>query len=305
MRVHLHRARTAALIAACTLALVGCADSGSDSTQRKVGSSDEASDAQTLGHVHGLGIDPADGTLYIASHLGVFHRTDDGQLRRVADRWQDTMGFAVVGPSHFLASGHPDLRDDLPPHLGLIESTDAARTWHPVSLQGEADFHAIEVTENRTYGYDSAGARLMVTTDRKQWDTIDDVTLVDIAVDPEHADALDRLVATTPTGRLLTYLVDASAGQAEPEQLNGPLLVFLDWADGDTLVGLARDGAVYLSDDGARSWQRTTGVPGQAQALEVTARRWYAATSHGVHVSTDDGRSWEPLLTHNGEGHSD
>jgi len=26
---------------------------------------------------------------------------------------------------NFLASGHPDRREDLPPHLGLIESTDA------------------------------------------------------------------------------------------------------------------------------------------------------------------------------------
>jgi hypothetical protein len=50
----------------------------------------------------------------------------DGKPERVADRWQDTMGFAVVGPDHFLASGHPDLREDLPAHLGLIESTDSA-----------------------------------------------------------------------------------------------------------------------------------------------------------------------------------
>jgi hypothetical protein len=33
------------------------------------------------------------------------------------------MGFTIVGPNRFLGSGHPDLRDDLPPLLGLIEST--------------------------------------------------------------------------------------------------------------------------------------------------------------------------------------
>jgi len=300
----LRRTRTAALIAALILGLVGCTASGSTSTEQEVGFPGERSDAQTPGHVHGLGVDPADGTLYIASHTGVFQRTPNGQLHRVADRWQDTMGFAVVGPSHFLASGHPDLRDDLPPHLGLIESTDAAQTWQPISLQGEVDFHALEVTKNRTYGYDSAGARLMATTDRKQWQTVDDVTLVDIAVDPDHSDGLDRLVASTPTGRLLSYQVDVPAGPAEPEQLNGPPLVFLDWADADTLVGLARDGGVYLSGDGARSWQRTAGVPGEPQALEVTPRRWYAASNRGVHVSTDNGRSWAPLVTHNGEGHT-
>jgi hypothetical protein len=37
-----------------------------------------------------------------------------GQARRVADRYQDTMGFTVTGPDRFLGSGYPDGRDDLP-----------------------------------------------------------------------------------------------------------------------------------------------------------------------------------------------
>ncbi len=65
------------------------------------------------------------------------------------------MGFTVVGPDHFLGSGHPDGRDDLPPFLGLIESTDAARTWEPVSLLGEADFHVLEASGRRVYGFGS------------------------------------------------------------------------------------------------------------------------------------------------------
>lgn len=60
-------------------------------------------------HVHGLGIDPADGSLFVATHTGLF-RTPAGEQRaiRVADRYQDTMGFTVVGPNRFLGSGHPD-----------------------------------------------------------------------------------------------------------------------------------------------------------------------------------------------------
>ncbi len=106
-------------------------------------------------HVHGLGVDPADGTLYVATHFGVFRVTNDGERERVADRWQDTMGFAVVGPGHFLGSGHPDLQEDLPASLGLIESTDGAETWQAVSMQGEADLHAIEPVGDRIYAYDS------------------------------------------------------------------------------------------------------------------------------------------------------
>jgi len=61
-------------------------------------------------HVHGLGINPADGTLYAATHTGLF-AVRDGVGQRVADRLQDTMGFTVVGPDHFLGSGHPDVHD--------------------------------------------------------------------------------------------------------------------------------------------------------------------------------------------------
>lgn len=94
-------------------------------------------------HVHGLGIDPADGSLFIASHTGRFRVGKDSRKAvRVEDRYQDTMGFSIVGPNRFLGSGHPDAREqELPPLLGLIESTDAGRTWQPISLLGEADFH--------------------------------------------------------------------------------------------------------------------------------------------------------------------
>ena len=82
----------------------------------------------SVGHIHGLGVDPADDSLYVATHFGLFHVDESGRPSRVADRYQDTMAFTVVGPGHFLGSGHPDLREDLPAHLGLIESTDAGET---------------------------------------------------------------------------------------------------------------------------------------------------------------------------------
>ena len=158
------RVRLAALVL-IPLALAACGTSKSET------SPEDADAAHLVGHVHGLGVNPADGTLYVAGHYGVF-RIEDGAPERVADRWQDTMAFTIAGPDTFLASGHPDLREDLPPHLGLIESTDAAQTWQHQSLQGEADFHALEVVGDRIYGYDATSGRLMTTTDRTTWETI-------------------------------------------------------------------------------------------------------------------------------------
>ncbi len=84
-------------------------------------------------HVHGLGINPADGSLFIATHTGLFRVGKDSQKAvRVAARYQDTMGFSIVGPNRFLGSGHPDAREQkLPPLLGLIERLYSRRDLGP------------------------------------------------------------------------------------------------------------------------------------------------------------------------------
>lgn len=75
------------------------------------------------------------------------------------------MGFTVVGENRFLGSGHPDLRIDLPPLLGLLVSTDSGRSWDPISLLDEADFHVLRSADERVYGYDSSNDRLLVSGD--------------------------------------------------------------------------------------------------------------------------------------------
>jgi len=139
------------------LVLTGC------SSDQPAAPSAHVADDPGLIHVHGLGINPADNTLYAATHTGLF-AVRDGAGQRVASRLQDTMGFTVVGSDHFLGSGHPDFRDpqlyqpDRRPLLGLIETRDAGRSWQPLSLLGEADFHALQLTHGRVYGYDATGA---------------------------------------------------------------------------------------------------------------------------------------------------
>jgi hypothetical protein len=116
-----------------------------------------ASDDPGPVHVHGLGVNPADDALYLATHTGLYRLDRDSEVaERVGERHQDTMGFTVVGRNRFFGSGHPDLRDDLPSHLGLVESTDAGKTWEPVSLLGEADFHVLRIGGDRIYGYDAS-----------------------------------------------------------------------------------------------------------------------------------------------------
>ncbi|WP_143591602.1 hypothetical protein [Thermoactinospora rubra] len=121
-----------------------------------------------IGHIHGLGIDPADGTLYIAGHYGLFQVRSTSTATRVADRIQDHMGFTVIGPNTFLASGHPGAHDMAAggaPHLGLIRTTDAGVTWTTVSESGTADFHALQPAGTVLYAYDSQTSRVRRSTD--------------------------------------------------------------------------------------------------------------------------------------------
>jgi len=239
-----------------------------------------------VAHVHGLGVDPADGVLYAATHYGLFRIPASGEPQRVANRYQDTMGFTVVGPRHFLGSGHPDLREkDLPPRLGLIESTDAGQTWQKLSLLGKADFHALHTVDGVVYGYDSGG-RFMVSADKTTWETRSTVPMRDFAVSPADA---NTIVATTEAG--LQRSTDGGRSFT-PVAPPAPRLVVLAWPDGARLFGLTDDGAVVASADSGATWTPRGRVAGTPEAFVANASELLAATNTGIYSSADDGATW-------------
>lgn len=243
-------------------------------------------------HVHGLGVDPADGMLYAATHTGLFRLPAQGSAQRVANRAQDTMGFSVVGPGRFIGSGHPDFREDevRPPLLGLIESDDAGRTWQRLSLHGEADFHALVAAHGRVYGYDSTSGTFMVTADRQEWDRRSRLPLRDFAVDPADPDGV---VATTEQGP-----VGSSDGGRSWAPLKGaPVLVVLAWTAGAGLLGVAVDGTVHRSSDSGRTWTPAGNAGGRPEAVTVddragTVSLYVAVEGKGIVVSADGGRTF-------------
>lgn len=253
-------------------------------------SASEVEPPAALGHVHGLGVDPGSGALYIASHFGVYRVDGDGQVARVANRWQDTMGFAVVGRAHFLASGHPDLTEDRPVHLGLIESRDSGETWEPLSLEGEGDLHAIAPTERGAYAYESRAGELLATDDRRTWRVLDRRPLVDLAV---AADDPSVVYATTATGRLLRYDTAASTRTLVE---GAPALAQIDWSERAGLVGASENGTLHASPDGRAGWGKIGAVHGSVEALDTSATRWHVATKHGVFESADEGRTWSVVI---------
>jgi hypothetical protein len=274
------RTLAAALMAMGLVLLAACG--GSDGPSAAPASGDDPG----VAHVHGLGTDPGDGTLYAATHFGVFRIPEQGTPSRIADRFQDTMGFTVVGPKHFLGSGHPDQRENRLNPLGLIESTDAGETWRDVSLSGKVDFHALEVAHGRVYGYDGSSGRLMVSQDKTTWDNRVVLPMADFAVSPQNPDVL---VATTERGLAATQ----DGGRRFAVVAGTPPLVFVSWPSPQALYGIAISGAVLVSADGGTSWQQRGSLDGQPSAITATDENTvYAATDAGVYASKDGGRTF-------------
>ncbi len=203
-------------------------------------------------HVHGLGINPADGALFIATHTGLW-RTPRGarHAELVGESRQDTMGFTVVGANHFLGSGHPDTTK-LPPMLGLIESQDAGRTWKPISLLGEADFHVLRDADERLYGFDATNERLMVSRDHgRTWsEHRPPAPLIDLVAHPGQS---SRIVAATQAG-----LFESRDGGAQWRQ-GAERVGLLAWARADRLYLVDGRGRMQVSpdersQDGGASW---------------------------------------------------
>jgi hypothetical protein len=228
-------------------------------------------------HVHALGVNPRDDVLFVASHTGLYRvGRSETSARRVSDRHQDTMGFTVVGPDRFLGSGHPDSRDNLPTRLGLIQSRDDGKTWTPVSLLGEADFHILRARGQQIVGYDATSGQILTSGDGgKHWRRHRfEGPLVDLVMAPA------QLLLSHDGGRSWGSLSETTG--------------LLAWPKPRWLYLLASDGRLWLSPDVGRRWRALGEIGGRPAAFAAYADgRVYAALHNGlIKRSTDGGRSW-------------
>ncbi len=243
-------------------------------------------------HVHGLGVDPGDGALYAATHSGLFRIPDNGTAQRIANRYQDTMGFTVTGPGRFLGSGHPDPREDdvRPPLLGLIESTDRGQSWQRLSLHGKADFHTLQAAHGRVYGYDSTSGTFMVSGDEENWDRRSELGLRDFAVSPADP---DLVLATTERGLARSD----DGGRSWNTVASAGTLAALAWPAAASLYGVTPDGTVAHSADGGASWSARGNIGGEPEAMTVDVRGgqevlYVAAAERGILASRDGGATF-------------
>jgi hypothetical protein len=286
-----------ALVVALALATAACGDDGTvgagggeASLESVPASGDEKAE---LEHIHGLGVDPASGNLYVATHYGLFRAAKDQvELQRMGKSRQDIMGFSVAAPGRFIGSGHPDPSQDLPPNLGLIESRDGGKSWKNVSLLGEADFHVLRSAGRQVYGFNGSTGTLMVSTDggRRWAERTPPAGIFDLAIDPADS---RRIVASTERGIFMSR--DAGEGwRAMRDDVAG----LLAWPARDSLFLVDGQGQVSRSTDVGGSFEAVGSIGGPPAAFVSDGNDLYAALGDGHVVrSTDGGAEWAVRAT--------
>ena len=263
------RLATAVLFASALLTSACAGDAGDGPPGRTASPGHEAgADGLPSSHVHGVGRDPGDGVMLLATHEGLYRYGAAGPTRVGPNI--DLMGFTIAGPGHYYASGHPNAVMELPQPLGLIESTDAGQAWTVLSRGGESDFHTLAQAGDAVLAFDS---QLRRTVNGRTWSE------ASIAAPPRvlaSSPAGTRVLATTERGLLLS--TDKGATWAAVP--GAPLLLLVAWVDEQTAVGVTPDGTVSMSRDAAKTWRTTGKTEPAPQALSASK------TASGLEILT-------------------
>lgn len=161
-------------------------------------------------HIHGLAVDPKDpDVLFVATHGGLLRVMRDRQWEWIGEARHDYMGFTHHPQTQgtVFVSGHPQ-GAGLPNPMGLLVSRDGGRTWQPLALRGQADFHAMTISADggTLYGWNVMGSPGLYRVSAKNgtWTRADAAGLRDVFSLAGHPKEPESLLAATRSGLLVS-----------------------------------------------------------------------------------------------------
>ncbi|HEX2414823.1 MAG TPA: hypothetical protein VHJ37_06390 [Thermoleophilaceae bacterium] len=243
-------------------------------------------------YVGALEVDPADGSVLLATNAGLY-RVREGRMTPVTARMGTNevskgLSFRFTGPGQAVGGGHPGRATSRWPVLGLVETEDGGRTWRSVSRLGASDFHSIAASGSLLAAVEGGNATVFVSRDGgRNFETrTTPLALNDLEIDPADprrwvASSEQGIHLSTDEGR--TWQLADNGGGAR-----------LAWPERDRLVRTDIDGRVSTSSDGGVTWEIVGTIDGETQALAAAGDDvLYAADLEGVvRVTRDGGRSW-------------
>ena len=274
--------------------------------------------------IHGVGIfntdvnSNDDGSVYLATHNGLYNKKQNSSWVKVGNDKSDLMGF-VINPTKegvMYSSGHPTNGGN----LGFRMSTDSGKTWQTISTvtDNPIDFHAMSISpvNNKIlYGSPGGGYALFITQDEgKTWSSITSIPsqIVSIAADPLNSNGV-----YIGTGSGLFYSNDQGKNwkKIESELIGNSVVTGLGFNQNNELFAYVipnaegeskQNGYIIKSDKAGKNWAKTNGqIPNVKSAWKFALGQngeIYTIVSQqtsenndiasSVYKSIDNGNTW-------------
>lgn len=289
------------LVAACTASLA---------VQEELGIAAPGGVTQ-IHHIHGLAVDPKDPkVLFVATHGGLLRVLEDRQWEWVGEARHDYMGFTHHPREQgtVFVSGHPQI-GELPNPMGLLVSRDGGRTWRPLALRGQVDFHAMTMSADgeTLYGWNVMGSPGLYRVSAKDgaWKRLDAMGLHDVFSLAAHPKEPGSLLAGTRSGLLVSR--DGGRTWASASRpLDGVSVTAVAYSPKNPnrvyAYAVRQDLGLLTSTDAGKTWRAAGLFLGTEDAVAVLAPSphgeqvvYMATFTADLRKSTDGGETWKAL----------
>jgi hypothetical protein len=241
-----------------------------------------AAEIMDLSHVHNIKI--IGDRILFGTHEGLYEYKNMKNIQLVSGEKFDVMGLNVSNNLLF-ASGHPGINSKLPQPVGLLKSIDGGKKWKKVSLQGEVDFHLLEVSKNEIYGGDSGSGDLLYSKDLgKTWSKQGKNTFLDIAPNPSKAQSAIAI----RQGKL--FKTDNAFKSSKAISLKTKVSG-IEWNTKRLIASSGRE--LLASADQGDSWKKVYTFDQEIAVLSHSTALIVVASGASIYTSIDNGKTFQ------------